>query len=347
MKTNSELTLSNEEKLTLLGQLIDMRCFQTAALREYNAGHMAGFLILSVGQEGLAVAAKSLMQPDDHLICGVRSLSYALACGMSMEGLMAELFGKSSGCAHGKGGMFGFFAPQLHFHGGYACAGTQTPLGTGIAFALKYQQKKGIALCVLGDGATDQGAFHEALNLASLFNLPIVFIIENNQYSIWTSTARHVANKTDPLAQRAEGYNMDWDVVSDGSDINSLRSSLYRAMETARQQRRPVLLEVQTYRFYGFSIADGNSKKHRTAEEIKYHREHHDPLKNWSELLKQEGLLDDKTLKDYNLIARQKVEAAIRFAETAPSPQISDLTKHVYWEADQPHRTSQGALFFK
>lgn len=308
---------------------------------------MGGFLILSTGQEGLAVAVKSLMQEDDHLICGIRSLSYALACDISMSEIMAELYGKSTGCAHGKGGMFGFFAPHLNFHGGYACAGTQTPSGAGIAFALKYQQKKGVALCILGDGATDQGAFHESLNLASLFHLPIVFIIENNRYSMWTSIARHVAAQSKPLAQRAEGYDMDWDVVTDGSDINALREQLHHAMERARHHHRPTLLEVRTYRYYGFTIADANSKKHRSPEEIEYHKEHHDPVQNWLKTLQQENLADEDTLKNLQISARRKAESAIKFAEQAPPPKLSDLTKDVYWESDQPHRTSQGSLFFE
>ena len=227
-------------------ELVRSRKLQLYALNRYNGGRMGGWLLLSVGQEAIAVAAFSLMAKQDHLICGPRSLSYALASGMTMDEIMAELYGKSSGCSRGKGGMVGMFAPHRNFHGAFASAGAQTPVGIGFAFALKYQEKNGVALCVLGDGATNQGAFHESLNLASLFHLPVVFIIENNQFSMGTSVARHSAGSSKPLAQLAEAYDIAWDVIEDGSDLLSLREQLHSALERARHKQRPTVVEVKT-----------------------------------------------------------------------------------------------------
>ncbi|GHC41275.1 thiamine pyrophosphate-dependent dehydrogenase E1 component subunit alpha [Roseibacillus persicicus] len=338
--------LSDTEKVHLFHELMRIRRFQVRALFHYNAGHMGGFLLLNAGQEGIPVALKSLMSEHDHLICGPRSIAYALAMGVPASSIMAELFGKLEGCAQGKGGMFGIFGPQHHFHGSFASAGAQAPVATGLAFALKYQEKPGVALCILGDGATNQGAFHEALNLASLFNLPVVFVIENNQFSMGTSVPRHSALKTN-FAQRAENYDMAWDLIEDGSDLLLLRDRLAPALERARREHRPTVVEIKTYRYYGFTIADANAKRYRTSDEIEFEKKHHDPLTNWKNQLIACQLLTEKEAFDLSKHYLKEADAAAVLAKTSPPPSADDLLKHIYWEVDHQTGPLSGQYFFE
>ena len=194
---------------------------------------------------------------------------------MGMNECMAEMFGKQTGCSKGKGGSMHFFAPDKNFWGGHGIVAGQTPLGLGLAYGLKYLGREGCCLCYLGDGAVNQGAFHESLNLAALFEIPVVYVIENNGYSMGTSQERS-SSYGGCLAQRAEAYDMEWDVI-DGSDLYEVRAKTHIAMERARKEHKPTLLEIDTYRYYGHSIADANHKKYRTPEEIENYKQNHDP----------------------------------------------------------------------
>ena len=193
--------LSKEDKVALYDQMVRIRRFEERSLRAYQQGHIGGFLHLYIGQEAVAVGAVSVMSENDHVITAYRDHGHALAVGMNMDECMAELFGKKTGCSKGKGGSMHFFAPDKNFWGGHGIVGGQTPLGLGMAYALKYQKVKGACLCFMGDGATNQGAFYESLNLASLWDLPIIYIIENNGYSMGTSESRHSAGE--PLAKES------------------------------------------------------------------------------------------------------------------------------------------------
>ena len=184
-----------------------------------------------------------------------------------MNECMAELYGKATGCSKGKGGSMHFFAPDKNYWGGHGIVAGQTPLGAGLAYGLKYQGLKGACLCYLGDGAINQGAYHESLNLAALFDLPVIYVIENNGYSMGTSQKRSSAFKS-CLAERADGYNIAWDTVN-GEDVYEVRAKTQVAMERAHEESRPTVLEISTYRYYGHSVADANSKKYRSPEEIK------------------------------------------------------------------------------
>ena len=210
-------SLSAEQKIGLLTQMIRIRRFEQAALKYYQAGKIGGFLHLYIGQEAVAVGTISLGGADDHFITAYRDHGHALAVGMGMNECMAEMYGKQSGCSKGKGGSMHFFAPDKNFWGGHGIVAGQTPLGLGLAYGLKYLGREGCCLCYLGDGAVNHGAFHESLNLAALFDIPVVYVIENNGYSMGTSQARSSAFRG-CLAQRAEAYDMDWDVI-DGSDL--------------------------------------------------------------------------------------------------------------------------------
>ncbi|MBV9392754.1 MAG: pyruvate dehydrogenase (acetyl-transferring) E1 component subunit alpha, partial [Verrucomicrobia bacterium] len=265
--------------------------------------------------------------------------------GMSMESCMAELFGKATGCSKGKGGSMHFFAPDKHYWGGHGIVGGQTPLGVGIAFALKYRDIRGCCLCYLGDGAINQGPFHESLNLAALFRLPVIYIIENNGYSMGTSQKRSSAYRTN-LAERAEAYNIAWDVFK-GEDLYEVRARTKIAVDRAHTESAPSVLEVQTYRYYGHSVADANAKKYRTADEIEEYKTKHDPLRIWSQHLLDEGLVTEQEIEDIDRLAREEASNAVKFAESSPIPEEHEIFNDVYWEVDhQTESAKQGKYFF-
>ncbi|MFD2255625.1 pyruvate dehydrogenase (acetyl-transferring) E1 component subunit alpha [Luteolibacter algae] len=338
-------SLSNERKLELFTQMVRIRRFEQAALKNYSAGKMGGFLHLYIGQESVAVGTISLGGADDHFITAYRDHGHALAVGMGMNECMAEMYGKQTGCSKGKGGSMHFFAPDKNFWGGHGIVAGQTPLGLGLAYGLKYLNKEGCCLCYLGDGAVNQGAFHESLNIASLFGIPVVYVIENNGYSMGTSQSRSSAY-SGCLAQRAEAYAIEWDVI-DGSDIYEVRAKTHIAMERARKEQKPTVLEIDTYRYYGHSVADANHKKYRTPEEIENYKQNHDPINVFRRKLTEEGVLDEEMADKINKDAQAEAAAAVKFADESPAPTIPDISTDVYWETDNNTEASKiGHHFF-
>ncbi len=325
--------LSDEEKLRFYTDMVRIRRFEERSLRSYQQGKIGGFLHLYIGQEASAVGPASLMGEHDHIITAYRDHGHALAVGMTMNECMAELFGKYTGCSKGKGGSMHFFAPDKNYWGGHGIVGGQTPLGIGLAYGLKYNELKGCALCFLGDGAVNQGTFHESLNLAGLFDLPVIYIIENNGYSMGTSQARSPVYPDAGLAARAEGYKIDWDVIN-GSHLYEIRAKLNVAMERAREKSRPTVLEVRTYRYYGHSIADANHTKYRSKEEIEEYKKNRDPIILFERLLTEDGLLDDDKIKEISNTARKEADDSIKYADESPFPPEESITDDVYWEVD-------------
>jgi pyruvate dehydrogenase E1 component subunit alpha len=337
--------LTKADKIRLLRDMYRIRRFEQTSLKYYNLGRMGGFLHLYSGQEAVAVGTISLLGENDHVITAYRDHGHALAVGMSMNECMAELFGKATGCSKGKGGSMHFFAPDKRYWGGHGIVGGQTPLGAGVAYALKHKRIPGCCLCYLGDGAVNQGAFHESLNLAALFQLPVVYIIENNGYSMGTSQKRSSAYKGS-LAERAEAYNMAWDVFL-GEDIYEVRHRTNAAIERARKAQQPTLLEIQTYRYYGHSVADANAKKYRSSEEIDDYKNHHDPLQIFGKNLLDEEVLTEADIQEIDKAAKEEANAAVAFAEASPVPQESDILTDVYWEVDnQTESAKHGSHFF-
>lgn len=334
---------SAEGKIDLLRQMIRIRRFEQAALTCYCTGKMGGFLILSIGQESISTGVRSLMGPRDHSISGPRGLGHALAAGMAMEPLMAEHFGKANGCSKGKGGMFSYYDPGRNHWGCHGLAAAQTPLAAGLAFALKQREIPGAVVCFLGDGAVNQGVYHESLNLAGLFGLPVVYLIENNGYAMGMSVSRSSRFKG-CLARRAEGYDIDWDCCGDG-DLYELRARVWTALERARHERRPTVLEVETYRYHGFTVADANTKKYRTPEEIE-ERKKRDPLDGWRRHLQQEGILDAAAAEEIDVAAKAEAKAAVKFAEAGAPPGIGDIMDDVYWETDHDTPASRSGRHF-
>ncbi|WP_035612462.1 thiamine pyrophosphate-dependent enzyme [Haloferula sp. BvORR071] len=339
------LGFSAEAKVEVLRTMVRIRRLEQTALLYYSAGKMGGWLILSVGQESIAATARSLIGPADHTISGPRGMGHAIAAGMEMRAGMAELFGKLGGCSKGKGGAFSFYAPKHRHWGCHAIAATHTPLAAGFAFALKQRGEQGCALCFLGDGSVNQGVYHESLNLAGLFGLPVVYVIENNGYAMGTSVSRSSRFK-ECLARRAETYDIAWDKTGDG-DLYELRARLGVAMERAKKECRPTVIEIPTYRYYGFSVADANHKKYRSPEEVEWMKANRDPLRRWKETLMEEGLIDEATFAEMNEAAKAEAKAAVGYAENSPPPGVNDIVQDVYWESDHGTEASKiGRHFF-
>jgi len=332
-------------KVEVLRVMLRIRRFDQKGMLFYCAGKMSGFLLQSIGQEAIAAGVRSLMGPGDHGLSGPRGSGHAIAAGIEMGPMMAEHFGKTGGCSKGKGGMFSFYAPDRNHWGCYGLAAAHTPLAAGLAFALKQREIPGAVVCFLGDGAVNQGVYHESLNLAGLFGLPVVYLIENNGYAMGTSVVRSSRFK-DCLARRAETYDIDWDKFGDG-DMYELRARVWVALERARRQQRPTVLEIDTYRYYGFHIADASSKKYRRPEEIEHAKETRDPIRRWKEVLIREGLVDEELCNVMDFAAKAEAEDAAKFAESSPPPRVEDIMQNVYWESDHDTPASRiGRHFF-
>lgn len=342
-KINADLT--KDEKIDLFREMVRIRRFEQAALKYYVKDEIGGFLHLYIGQESVAAGTISLCGDNDHVITAYRCHAHALCVGMEMDPCMAELFGKATGSSKGKGGSMHLFAPDKNFWGGHGIVAGQTPLGLGLAYGLKYKELEGCCLCYLGDGAVNQGSFHESLNIAALFGLPIVYIIENNGYSMGTSQERSSSFKG-CLAQRAEGYDMDWDLVN-GEDIYEVRAKTHIAMERARKESKPTVLEIATYRYYGHSVADANQKKYRSPEEIENYKTYHDPTRLWRRKLIEEGVFTDEEADVIDKQAKADADNSAKLAQEAAPPTVESIFEDVYWETDNnTEAANTGRHFF-
>ena len=334
--------LSRDEKIELHRKMVRIRRFEERSLRAYQAKKIGGFLHLYIGQEAVAVGCCSLMGKNDHVITAYRDHGHAMAVGMDTKPLMAELYGKATGCSKGKGGSMHYFDPTRNFWGGHGIVGGQIPLGVGLAYGVKYKGLKGAAMAFMGDGAVNQGAVHEAYNLAALWSLPCIFVIENNGYSMGTSQARSSAGA---LAKRAEGYNMAWGQCS-GHDVYEVRATMDKFLTAAREKHQPAVVEIVTYRYRGHSVADPDNT-YRSKQEIEEYRRTKDPIQVFQNQLVAEGVLNEALIEKIDAEARAEADNAADFSEASPFPTPDDIQKDVYWETDNPaERKSQGRLFF-
>jgi pyruvate dehydrogenase E1 component alpha subunit len=334
---NAKLTA--DDKIELYRKMVRIRRFEQVSLQHYQAGRMGGFLHLYIGQESVAVGCVSLMGENDHVITAYRDHAHALGVGMTMDECMAELFGKATGCSKGKGGSMHYFAPDKNYWGGHGIVAGQTPLGLGLAYGLKYRGLKGAAMCFLGDGAVNQGAFHESLNLAALWDLPVIYIIENNGYSMGTSQERSSAFDG-YLAKRAEGYGMAWEQFI-GEDVLEVRARVQNAIDRAHNESKPTILEIATYRWEGHSVADANKLKYRTKEEVERYQKEHDPIQVFKRTLLEQGVATEDQLKKIDRAAQAEAEASAEFAKASPYPEPESIFEDVYWEVD--NKTEAGA----
>jgi pyruvate dehydrogenase E1 component alpha subunit len=309
----------------MLRQMLLIRRFEEKAAEAYALGKIGGFCHLYIGQEAVAVGSLAVLRDDDYVISSYREHGQALARGVPANAVMAELYGKATGCSKGKGGSMHLFDAGRRFLGGHGIVGGHIPLAAGIGFAIRYKKGDQVCICYFGEAAVNIGAFHEALNMASVYKLPVIFCCENNRYGMGTAFER-VAAVTD-VVEHACSYDMAAEVV-DGMDALAMYAATQRAAERARTGGHPTLLEVRTYRYMGHSMSDPLHGVYRTKEEVEEQRKR-DPISQLALKLKEEGALDDAAVDALDAEVRAETDAAVRFAEESPDPDPAELTTHV------------------
>ena len=310
----------------LLTQMSLIRRFEEKAAEMYSLGKIGGFLHLYIGQEAVAVGAISAVRADDYVIASYREHGHCLAKGSDPRRVMAELFGRRDGLSKGKGGSMHLFDKSVNFHGGHGIVAAHLPLATGAAFAIKYQGGDQVVLCFFGDGAVPEGEFHEAMNLASLWKLPVIFICENNRYAMGTAIHRALAQTE--IWRFAETYGIPGEAV-DGMDVLAVRDTVGRAVERARRDKTPTLVEARTYRFRGHSMRDPAGSVYRTKEEVEREKLR-DPITLFSERCLKEGVLVEADLKNVEKAVNDLADEAVAFAEASPEPPPEELFRDVY-----------------
>ncbi len=311
---------TNEQLMEFYKQMLLIRRFEERAGQLYGLGLIGGFCHLYIGQEAVAVGLQSAINPGkDSVITGYRDHGHMLLCGIDPKVVMAELTGRQSGISHGKGGSMHMFSVEHGFYGGHGIVGAQVSLGTGLAFAHKYKEDNGIAIAYFGDGASNQGQVYESFNMAELWKLPIIYVIENNQYAMGTSVNR--ASAEDRLYRRGESFRVPGMQV-DGMDVLAVRAASEVAIDWVRSGKGPLIMEMKTYRYRGHSMSD--PAKYRSKEEVAEMREHHDPIERIKKQLEAVGVTE-AALKDIDKQIRTQVSEAADYAESSPEPDPSEL----------------------
>jgi len=308
----------------MLYQMVLGRVFEQKCAEVYRIGKIGGFCHLYIGQEAIGIGTMMAMEKGDYSITSYRDHVQAMVAGITPDAVMAELYGKSGGNVKGKGGSMHMFSKELGFYGGHGIVGGQIGVGTGMAYAQKYRGEKKVTLCFFGEAAVNQGIFHESLNMAQLWKLPVIYICENNQYGMGTSQKR--AMSVSNIASKAEGYGMANEFV-DGMDVMAVREATLRAMERARKHSLPTLLEIRSYRFMGHSMSDPG--KYRTTEEIKKYQER-DPIALFKDSLLEAKVFTEKDFAAIDKKADEVVAKAVAFAEESPFPNESELMTDVF-----------------
>jgi pyruvate dehydrogenase E1 component alpha subunit len=303
-----------------------IRRFEEKAAEMYALGKIGGFLHLYIGQEAVAVGAISTLRPDDYVIAGYREHGHALAKGVDPGRVMAELFGRKDGVSKGKGGSMHMFDRAKGFLGGHAIVGGYIPIAAGVGFAIRYAERDQVMLCFFGDGSVPQGEFHESLNLAALWKLPVVFICENNRYAMGTAIQRALAQTE--IYRFADSYKIPGEAC-DGMDVVAVRTSVERAVARARAEKTPTLIEARTYRFRGHSMRDPAAAVYRTKEEVEEEKQR-DPILLFQDRARREGTLDDGAIQAIAGEVEATVGEAVAFAEASPEPPAEWLTEDVY-----------------
>jgi pyruvate dehydrogenase E1 component alpha subunit len=323
--------MTKDEALRLYRDMLLIRRFEERCAQVYVEGKIGGFLHLYIGQEAVAVGAMSLLRPDDYFLGSYRDHGYALARGTDPRPLMAELYGRSTGISRGKGGSMHFYDVPSGNFGGDGIVGGHLPVAAGMGYAIRLRQSDQVVLCFFGDGAVNEGAFHEALNVSALWGLPVVFVIENNRYGMGTSLDR--ASSVKDLYQRGSAYGIPRRDV-DGMDLLSVRGALAEAIDRARREKRPTLLEVETYRYRGHSMSDPG--KYRTKEEVE-EMMRHDPIVRFTSVLTDQYKIAQAELDAIDKDVQAQVTDAVTFAETSPWPTNEELFQDVYVRSPYIH----------
>jgi pyruvate dehydrogenase E1 component alpha subunit len=305
-----------------------IRRFEERAGQLYGMGLIGGFCHLYIGQEAIAVGMHAAQKPGDQVITGYREHGHMLAAGMDPRGVMAELTGRAAGVSKGKGGSMHMFSVAAGFYGGHGIVGAQVSLGTGLALANRYRDDGRVAFVYFGDGAANQGQVYESFNMAELWRLPVVYVIENNQYAMGTSVER--SSSETHLFRRGVSFNIPGEEV-DGMDVSAVREAGLRAAAHARSGKGPYILEMKTYRYRGHSMSD--PAKYRTREEVDEVRKTRDPIDHLRERLEEDGLIDEAAARAIDAEVKAVVADAAEFARTTPEPDPSELMTDIYLEA--------------
>ncbi|HEY5364015.1 MAG TPA: pyruvate dehydrogenase (acetyl-transferring) E1 component subunit alpha [Aestuariivirga sp.] len=317
---------TNDEELQAYRDMLLIRRFEEKAGQLYGMGQIGGFCHLYIGQEAVVVGLEMAAIEGDQRITSYRDHGHMLACGIEPSGVMAELTGRQGGLSKGKGGSMHMFSREKQFYGGHGIVGAQVPLGAGLAFANKYRGNKNVSFTYFGDGAANQGQVYETYNIASIWQLPVVFVIENNRYAMGTSAARSTA-ESEYLAARGEAYGIPSEQV-DGMDVRAVKEAADRAVEHCRSGQGPYILEMMTYRYRGHSMSD--PAKYRTKEEVQKMREEHDPIEQVKARILKANIASEDDLKKIDNDIRDRVTAAADFAMADALPDESELYTDIY-----------------
>ena len=311
--------VSKDELIHLYSQMLLIRRFEEKAGQLYGMGLIGGFCHLYIGQEAVVVGIQSVARPEDSVVTSYRDHGHMLACDMDAGGVMAELTGRADGYSRGKGGSMHMFSREKNFFGGHGIVAAQVPIGAGLAFAHKYNNNGGVNMAYLGDGAVNQGQVYETFNMAALWSLPVIFVIENNQYGMGTAVSRAAAGQE--LADRGKAYGIPGMQV-DGMDVLAVRTAAEEALAYCRAGKGPYILEMKTYRYRGHSMSD--PAKYRTREEVDAMRKQHDPIDQLRDVLMKQSMTEE-ALKTIDSDVKAIVTKATEFAQTSPEPDVSEL----------------------
>jgi pyruvate dehydrogenase E1 component subunit alpha len=334
--TREKPELERDHALALLRQMLLIRRFEEKCAELYSAGKIQGFLHLYIGEEAVAAGVMPALAPEDAVVSTYREHGHALARGVPAGAVMAEMYGKANGCCRGRGGSMHIFDAGRRLYGGNAIVGGGLPLAVGLALADRMQNRPRVTACFFGDGAVAEGAFHESLNLAALWKLPVLFVCENNLYAMGTHLARHQA-QTD-IAKKAEGYGLPTAAV-DGMDVLAVEAAAKRAAEAVRSGGGPFLLEARTYRFRAHSMYD--AELYRAKEEVEQWKKR-DPILIFTVRLREWGLLGDAVMGDLEAAVAAEVAGAVAESEAGPWEPVEDLTKDVYTPQERAADFPQG-----
>lgn len=322
--------VDKQQALEWYRKMVLIRRFEEKCAEGYAYAKIGGFLHLYIGQEAVAVGCIAALHQDDDIVTHYRDHGHAIARGLDTNALMAELYGKATGCSKGRGGSMHFADVSKHFWGGYAIVGAHIPLAVGLAMAHQYKGSDRLAMAIFGDGSSNNGGFHESLNMAAVFKLPVIFLIENNLYSMGLAT--HMDSSITDLYKRAESYGMKGESF-DGMDVLASYEATKRAVEHIKAGNGPVLLEAKTYRFRGHSMAD--PEMYRKKEEVEVWKQR-DPLPTWRKRLLVDGLATEAELAAVEQSASDEADESVRFADESPDPELSTLTDYIYATPLQP-----------
>ncbi|CAG7592132.1 pyruvate dehydrogenase (acetyl-transferring) E1 component subunit alpha [Hyalomma marginatum] len=320
-----KINISTNDLHRYYEDMLLLRRFEEKAGQLYGMGLIGGFCHLYIGQEAVAIGIQATLKEGDSVVTSYRDHGIMLATGSEPKYVMAELLGRATGCSKGKGGSMHMFDPAKGFFGGHGIVGAQVPVGTGLAFAAKYNNTDNVCVTIFGDGAVNQGQVYESFNMAKLWDLPVIYIVENNEYAMGTSTAR--GSSVTEFFKRGEPFGIPGKQV-DGMNFFAVYGAMKEAVKTVRKKSSPLLLEIKTYRYRGHSMSDPG--RYRSKDEVTNYRENKDPIEQMKSYLLKGNLINESKLNDIEKKVKGVVEEAVKFAQESPEPEISELYTNIY-----------------